>query len=427
MESTEYKMTTKNKIWPWLIVVAYGILNACTMQLIFSNFGVFVPFILADMGFGAGDFSFTMTVSILAMAVSIPIMGRLINKVDIRLLLAAGLIVAVGAWCCNGFWTEVWQWWVTGIFIGLGGGIVFAQTMPIVTGNWFAKNKGTAIGGTYMISAILSFSLAMVVAWFINMLGWRMAYHVMALISVVICLPFILFVIRLRPSDMGMKPYGWTPEMELEEGQSEIDLESTQPGMLAKDALKTVAFWLLFILGGVVTLIGSGFSTQMSNAAVTWGYDATFGASLVGTIALYRFVSPLAGWVGDKIGATRGMLLWLFLCALGFLGFIFIHDVAPLLYVFMILYACYTSQQNTFMPMLVREFFGSKDYSRCYTNIAVGFSAIGAFGSTIVGFMYDMGGQSYTTSFWFGIGLCVISAVLLFIAKASAKNLKWED
>ena len=417
------EMSTKQKVWPWLVVISYGILNAMTMQMVFSNFGVFVPHILKSMGFSAAEFSFTMTDAILSMAVSIPIMGNLILKVDVRILLSIGLIVSIGAWACNGFWNDVHMWWVTGCLIGLGGGIVFAQTMPIVTGNWFSKNKGTAIGATYMISAALSYSMALILNAVISSLGWRMAYHVLGCVSIVICLIFIWGFIRFKPEQMGLKPYGWTPEDKTTTAEEDT---SKLPGIMAKDALKTVCFWLLFIAGGVATLIGSGYSTQMSNAAVGWGFETTIGASLIGMIAIFRFFSPVAGWIGDKFGGVKGMMILLCGCVIGFLGFIFMHGNAIILHIWMLFYACYTVVQNTMMPLLVREFFGSKDFSRCYTYIAVGFSAIGAFGSTITGYMYDVAGN-YEGSFWFGIGICVTTAILVLLAKATSKSVKWED
>jgi MFS family permease len=417
-----YKPTTMNRVWPWLMVIGFGFLNAFTMQLIFSNFGIFVRPITTELDFPVASFSFTMTISILSMTVSIPIMGRLILRVPTQILMSIALLVCLGAWAANSLMTEVWQWWLTGVLIGFGGAFVFAQEMPIILGNWFVKNQGTAIGATYFVSAGLAAVMAIVGAMIIESMGWRSAYQILALIGLIFTLPWTLFVIRFKPEEKNMKPIGYDPNAP----SIEVGSENAK-GVTQKKAMTYPVFWILFLLGGVLTLLGSGFGSQLANAAVTWGYDAVFGASLVSTIALYRYLSPLAGLVADKVGAINALFIWLGLITIGFLGFIFLSGTGPLLYFFVILFAGYSTTQNTYMPLITRELFGDKDYSRIFSIIAAGFSVIGAFGSTIVGWLYDTGGQDYTVSFFFGIGICIVSALMLLAVRMMKKSVVWDD
>ena len=44
----------------------------------------------------------------------------------------------------------------------------------------------------------------------IEEVGWRTGYLILAAVSAVLVLPCMLFVIRYRPADRGMLPYGFT-------------------------------------------------------------------------------------------------------------------------------------------------------------------------------------------------------------------------
>ncbi len=415
-------LSAKNRIWPWLIVAGFGIMNACTMQLIMSNSGIFMAPICDEFGFSRGNFALWVTCLTLALAATMPFMGRLLQRFDVRLLLTGAFLVCIGSWACNSLWSEIWQWCVCAVITGMGGAFVFAQAMPIITGNWFAKNKGLIIGCTYMVSAGIAAALAPIGAMVIQAFGWRSTYLILAAVSAVCVLPFTIFVFRFKPEDMGMKPFWYDPNST----ETTAVGDATTPGLMCNKAMKTVSFWLLFIVGGLVTLFG-GFTKQVAPAALTWGYDAMFGAYLTSLIALYRFASPIAGFLADKFGAVKVMILWLCVVACGFLGFIFFNGNPTLVIVATVCLAFQSSMQNTFIPTVTRQIFGSKDYSKIFSSIATGFSLIGAFGTPIVGWFYDLSGGVYTNAFWFGTCICIAAGILVVAAEVLGKKVTWDE
>ena len=46
------------------------------------------------------------------------------------------------------------------------------------------------------------------ITWLLGAYGWRSTYRIMALIILVLALPAALFILRKRPEDMGLLPYG---------------------------------------------------------------------------------------------------------------------------------------------------------------------------------------------------------------------------
>ena len=92
--------------------------------------------------------------------------------------------------------------------------------------------------------------------YLIEMIGWRTSYAVIGLIIAVIILPWTIFVFRLYPSDMGLKPYG----------EEKMTLKQTEvlKGMSAKKAIFTLAFIYAFVFGMNSVIITVSVPTLLS-------------------------------------------------------------------------------------------------------------------------------------------------------------------
>ena len=73
-------------------------------------------------------------------------------------------------------------------------------------------------------------------------LGWREAYLIMAIINLGVIVPLSLFVIRTKPSALGLYPDGIK---EASKTDSIAHRSSTSEGIPLKSAVSTAAFWLI--------------------------------------------------------------------------------------------------------------------------------------------------------------------------------------
>ena len=78
----------------------------------------------------------------------------------------------------------------------------------IILGNWFKKKTGMAVG----ISAAFSGLVGMIGSSFLGMaipaFGWRVSYVAVGIVSTALVLPISLFILRYKPEEMGLLPYG---------------------------------------------------------------------------------------------------------------------------------------------------------------------------------------------------------------------------
>ena len=97
------------------------------------------------------------------------------------------------------------------------------------------------------------------------------------------------------------------------------------------------------------------------------------------------------GWLNDKIGVQRTTLVELVLIAVGIVGFIVFHHPA-LLIVSAVLFGVQDSLMSVSLPLLIRDVFGSRNYTQIHAWIRTGVGLFGSFSGVLVGSVYDQTG-----------------------------------
>lgn len=419
MSIQENTQTGSSKKWAYLQVVGLAFLMIGGIQTILANSGNFIAVVCPDMGFEISSFVFWITCYAFGMAISQLYVGKLWLVIKTPTLLTGSFLVCIAALACMSFYNEIWQWYVPGFIIGLSGGFFFMVSAPIIITNWFAKGSGFALGLVTIISAVGAAILSPIDAAIIAAVGWRMSYLIVALMSCILVLPFTLFVIRYQPSDCGCKPVGWEPGM-----QNITAGADDSSGTSLKGGLCSLAFVCLFLAAGLCALFG-GYQNQWSVAAVEWGYDLSFGATMISATALFGVCAPLIGIMIDKLGSFKSTFIVLAGQFISGMGLIFFHDSPAAVLVCVFFFADQMTIVGTLVPLLTRKVFGARNYTKILAYIQIGIGLIGGFSNPIIaGFSEAYG--TFTASLWFGIALCIACAILFGGTAIFRKQLKFE-
>lgn len=256
-------------------------------------------------------------------------------------------------------------------------------------------------------------------------MGWRFAYVAMAVATAVFVLPCTLFLIRFKPEDKGLLPYGADEANGSTEPALNAETEAAPTeGVASKVALKSVPFWILFIACGLFSVL-SGYSQALPAYAATAGLT-----SIVGLIATMCMIGSFIGMLGlgvvsDKFGGMVTGVLGTGVVLAGFLLLIFCGQAVPVALAGGLFYGLALSLINVVVPILCRDAFGSKDFAKLYSTLMVSVTALGAFGLVINTAIIDATG-SYTPAFWLGVALCVVVIASIFISLKMAKRLPRE-
>ena len=192
----------------WLMLIACCFIQIGSIGTISNAAGILIPAVLGDLGFSQGSFTLYMTLQGLCAVVGMPIAGKLLNKVNIRLLVSVGMIFTAGPFMLMSRFTEVWQWYIAGSVLGFASSFVFTLPTVLVISNWFKKKTGQAMGIAMACAGIGGAIMNPRGNYFILQFVWRMTYFLMGAIALVLVLPFTLLLVRAKPADMGTLAYG---------------------------------------------------------------------------------------------------------------------------------------------------------------------------------------------------------------------------
>ena len=400
-------------------MVGCCILQGCALGCLMNSGGIFFVPVCDDLGFDRGAFSLYLTFYFIATTFTYPFVAKFLPKWNFRAFLSGCVIVLGVTWALMGSFSELWQFYVAGVVLGIAGALVFVVASTVLIENWFADKRGTALGISMCGSGIGGFVFPIIGNMMLETIGWRMTYVAFAVIMCVMILPWSLFVFRLHPEELGLKPYG------AEKMAEKAGAEEKTSGIPAKKAIFTLAFVCIFLYAGIEALF-SGYNNHLPGFAESLGYSAAFGAGILSLAQLgYSVATLVMGWVTDRIGVAASTYITLGITALSLVGFCLFQSEVPLMV------AAFVFGMNSVIitisvPTLISEIFGKKYFAQILSYSRMS-GIIGCFGAAAVGACYDMTG-SYVGSFVAGVVILAICAVLVGVALSQKKKMRarWE-
>ena len=173
-----------------------------------SSLGVLLVPIEDDLGWTRTQTSIAVSLNLLVYGVAAPFAAALLERIGVRRT-AVGALLLIAAGCAattvmNAPWQLSVLW---GLVVGMATGSVALVFGAIVANRWFVARRGLVIGilGAAWATGQLVFLpllAAVVDAW-----GWRAASLTVALVCALL-LPLVAAVLRDRPEDVGLLPYG---------------------------------------------------------------------------------------------------------------------------------------------------------------------------------------------------------------------------
>lgn len=404
----------------WLMLIGCCFLSAGSLGAILGSSGVFFAPVCEELGFLRSEFSTWITAYFLSMIVAMPVAGHIITKFDVRIVMGVSASACALAAGLMGTYDHLWQFIASGLVFGVFGTCVFQMPTATILGNWFDRKAGLAMGLATAFASLCTAFFSPFYQLMISMHGWRVAYFIQGFLVALMTLPWIIVVLRLRPSDVGALPYGFDPET--------INVEKKTllvTGVPCRRALLSIPFIMVFIFAGIGAIIGSGFDAHLPGFALSIGFDPAFGAFLVSALQIGSVSEKLLmGYFNDKFGVQRTVYIEFVIVVVGLIVLISASS-KPLLLVGAFLFGVQDSFTSVSLPLLIKKYFGKLEYEKIYSWARVGSGIFGAFAAVLVGLSFDLT-ASYTPAFLIAIALCVVGALLVTIAGKLSKTLLWE-
>src|SRR5207245_6271880 len=164
-----------------------------------------------EFGWSRAVLSSAVSVNLVLYGLVGPFAAALMERFGIRRTILVSLAVICAGVALTSQMRSSWQLVLTwGILVGLGTGTTAIVLGATVVSRWFVERRGTVMGVMNASTANGQKHFIPLTAPIVEHHGWRAVTLVVASV-VALLLPLVLFLVRDRPSDLGVLPYGALP------------------------------------------------------------------------------------------------------------------------------------------------------------------------------------------------------------------------
>ena len=412
-------MGKKREIYYGWYIVAVGCISlAMTTGVVNNCFSQFMKPVCADMGITRQEMSLIQTVFSFSQMFFAMLWGSLSKRIHLHKSMCVCAVMMPIIYACYGLMQEIWMGYIVSIVITPFFYIISMAVFNYIIGNWFVKNRGLAIGLASMGTGIGGMVMNTLSSQLIIHIGWRMTYFVLAVIMFVLVVPPMILIVREKPEDKGLKPYGWE-ELEAErkakeQANTQADASDKQfEGYTFAEAIRMPVFWAVVFCSMSMVVAIMSFYPTLSPHLSDCGYSVTFAALMtsisMGALAIGKVT---LGRMFDKLGNRTAVTIACSCTLAGTIGMIFCSS--PIALAFIVLgvgLGC--SFGAVCMPIIVQNIFGMKDYNSIYSKLVVATNLGSALAPVITGRTYDKCG-SYVPAY---IGVAVLTVISIIVLR----------
>jgi len=388
----------------WDTVVGGATLQTLHTALFFASFGVYVVAWNEDLGWSRTATSTGFAIAtIVGGALSI-LIGRLLDRVGVRRVVAAGLAGFIVALLSLSFATTIVHFYLAMAAWGLA--IAMSGFLSITTAvvPWFAARRSTAIAlmtlGVSIGGLFVPLIADAVLAW-----GWRTTLRAEALLLAVLIVPIIILM-RKPPEAYGQEPDGPGATRAKVGGGS-----AAGESLTLAAALRTRAFWLLAVGHASALVLVNAVNVHLVPALVEGGsFDLARAARVVTVMTLVTGVGQLMGGpIGDRFDKRKVATIAMWTHAMAF-ALLAVEANLWTGFAFAGLHGFAWGVRGPLMTSLRADYFGAKYFASIMGVTMTILMAGQLAGPIVAGFLADLTG-SYQPAFF---TLAVFGAVASF-------------
>ncbi len=354
-----------------------------------------------EFGVGRGVASLPYMMFMVTGGIGGVVMGRLADRHGVLVPVLIGCVGLPAGMAGAAFAEEFWQFCVSlGVLSGLLGTSALFAPIAADISHWFTRRRGLAVAivitGTYFAGALWP----PLVQASLDARGWRETFIAIAILMAVTMLPLVALLYR-KPAAL-----------------IEARAARAAPGAGRPLGIAPGTLQCLLCAAGLGCCVAMAAPQVHIVAHVTdLGYAAQRGAEMLSLMLGTGIVSRIgSGFISDRIGGLRTLLLGSVLQALALVAFLG-ADTLTLLFV---VSAVFGLSQGGIVPsytIIIRTYFPAHEAGR-RVGWAMLFTFAGmALGGWMAGALYDLTG-SYTASFINAVAFNVLNAaIVVFLAR----------
>lgn len=385
--------------------------------------GVFIVPLQKEFGWSTAEISSALSIRFILFGLMAPFAAALLNRYGLRnVTLIAQLIVGCGLLASLAM-TQVWQlvllW---GVVIGIGTGMTALVLGATIATRWFVARRGVVIGMLTASVATGQLVFLPLLASLTDRFGWRVALTLIC-VMLGVSAALVLLVVRDRPSDLGLRPFGDAGTEPLPAPPpNKASIVVAALGTL-RDISKSSVFWILFATFFVCGASTNGLiQVHLIPMCVDYGIPQVQAASLLAAMGIFDFFGTIAsGWFSDRYD-NRWLLFWYY--GLRGLSLVFLPFTDFTFYGLSLFAVFYGLDWIATVPPTVRltaQRFGAERANLVFGWIFAGHqlgAGIAAFGAGLSRTML----ATYLPAFFVAGALCIVAGLSVLAIKRPVRK-----
>ena len=375
-------------------------------------FGLMLKPMTEDLGWSRTSLSLAVTTFMVVSALTMPLMGRLADRYDLRWIIASGALTSAIGIGLLGFVHARWQVFLLyGLIYAVGQTAASMGPIAVMISRWFVRRRGAANSVVISGNATGQLVIITMLASRLSSVGWRMSYAALGVISAVVVFPLALFAVRSRPP----------PEPVAEGPAGDIHNENATPsgGTIRSAVIGRVTPSLATILASrqlkllAVLYAICGFqdffvATHVVAFALDQGVGSVLAGNLLALMGLFGLIGVLgSGLLADAFGAGRPAALC-FLMRIGIFALVVYSQTTPWIVTFALLYGFTFFITAPLMVVFVGNIFGTERLGVVSGLVSMAHQIAGGLGAFVGAAIFDHWG-SYDRAFVLMLGLAVVA------------------
>ena len=384
--------------------------------------GVFIVPLQREFGWSTAEISSALSIRFILFGLMAPFAAALMNRYGVRNVTLSGLLIVASALVASLGMTKVWHLMLLwGVVIGIGTGMTALVLGATIAARWFNARRGLVVG--ILIASVATGQLVFLplLASITERMGWRVALFLVCAMLALAAFA-VLMVMRDRPSDVGLRPFGDHGTEPLPAPPpNNAPIAAAALGALG-DAARTRVFWILFATFFICGASTNGLiQVHLIPMCLDFGIPQVQAASLLAAMGVFDFFGTIAsGWLSDRYD-NRWLLFWYYglrglsLLLLPFTDFTF--------YGLSLFAMFYGLDWIATVPPTVRltaQRFGSERANLVFGWVFAGHQTGAAFAAFGAGLSRTLL-ATYLPAFFFAGALCVVAALIVLAISRAPK------
>lgn len=283
----------------WYMVAAGAVLQCLSAGLLHQTYGAYLVLLQQDLGWSKTSLSAAFSLARFETGLLGPIEGWLIDRFGPRAMMRAGLVIFGVGFMLFSRVDSLPSFFVAFTILALGSSLGGFLPLTVAVVNWFHRRRARALSTMQIGFAIGGLSVPLVVLC-LETLGWRATALLSGVLITAVGLP-LSQLIRHRPEDYGLQVDGGPNRATPKEG-ARPHPASTPVDFLAREAIRTPAFWLISLGHGSALLVVAAVMVHLvPHLHDNLGYPLPAAGLVVSLMTAMQIIGQIVGgFLGDR-------------------------------------------------------------------------------------------------------------------------------